>query len=237
MVEKIGSYFSAGLGRVVAFLPNLVSGIIIAAVGYLLSRVAGSLVRRGLARLRFDGFVARHLHPTAASAKRSASATAGSVVFWLGILVTASLTANALGLGALSAGINKVLAYVPNVLVALIIVAVAGGVARVLGRMIGGVANGTLARAAQVLVMGIGVFMALDQIGIARNIVMALFTAIVGAAAVAAAIAFGVGNIGLAREKTRQWEQRGREEIEEGPRPTPPPTMPRPEEPAGFTKH
>ena len=81
MGEQIRSYFVSGLGQILTFLPNLISALIIFAVGYLLSRVVASLARRLLGRARFDAFVARHLR-YGVVAKRSASATVGAAVFW-----------------------------------------------------------------------------------------------------------------------------------------------------------
>jgi hypothetical protein len=215
MGEQIRSYFGSGVGRVTAFLPNLLAAVVIAVVGYLLSRLAGSLCRRILARIGFDAWAARHIHPRAgAAAKRPASAVLGSVVFGIGLLITATLAANSLGLQTLSAGLNRILAFIPNVLVAGIIVAVAVAVGNLLASLVGTVSNPTLAKAAKVAVIVLASFMALDQLGVSRRVVMTTFTAFVGAAAVAAAIAFGVGNIPLAREYTQRLRERGKSRIE-----------------------
>ncbi|MBI5546732.1 MAG: hypothetical protein HY901_22850 [Deltaproteobacteria bacterium] len=208
MVEQIRNYFATGIGQVVGFLPNLLSAVIIFVVGYALSRLAGSLVRRLLARLDFDPFINRRLHPRA-SARRPASSTVGSAVFWLGMLVTLSLTTRSLRLVSLSGGIDRILSYVPRVIVAAFIVGIAIAVANVVADLIGGVTSTWLARGARVAIITLSVFMALDQLGIARNIVMTTFAAVVGAAAVAAALALGVGNIDFARNYTRRLERRG----------------------------
>lgn len=204
-MEQARDYFASGLGRIVGFLPSLVSAIVIVAVGYLLSRLADGLVRRLLARAGFDRFAARHFPATG---RRTASSIAGSTVFWLGILITASMAANSLGLGTLSAGINKVLGFIPNVLVAAVIIGIAIPIGRLLAGLVGGVTNRSLARAVQAAVLVFAVFMALDQLGVSRTIVTTTFTALLGAVAVAAAIAFGVGNIGMAREMTGRWVRR-----------------------------
>ncbi|HEY3447384.1 MAG TPA: mechanosensitive ion channel [Myxococcales bacterium] len=209
MGEQIRNYFATGIGQIVTFLPHLLSAVIILVVGYALSRLVGSLVRRLLARARFDGYVARRLHPKANAPGRPASTTVGSAVFWLGMLVTLSLTTRALRLASLSDGIDRILGYVPRVIVAAFIVGVAIAVANVLADLIGDVTSRWLARGARVAIIALSVFMALDELGIARNIVMTAFAAVMGAAAVAAALAFGIGNIDFAREYTRKLERRG----------------------------
>lgn len=220
MGEQIRSYFAAGIGQIVAFLPHLLSAVIILVVGYVLSRLAGSLARRLLARVRFDGYIAHRLHPRASAPGRPASTTVGSAVFWLGMLVTLSVTTRALQLASLSAGIDRILSYVPRVIVAAVIVGVAIAVANVLADLIGGVTSTWLARGARLAIIALSVFMALDELGIARNIVMTAFAAVVGAAAVAAAVAFGIGNIDFARDFTRRLERRGERATAERESPT-----------------
>jgi hypothetical protein len=65
-----------------------------------------------------------------------------------------------------------------------------------------------------VAIATLAVFMALDELGVAQRIVMTTFSLLVGAAAVAAAIAFGIGNIGLAGELGRRWARRAGETID-----------------------
>jgi hypothetical protein len=208
MGEQIMNYFAAGLGQIVAFLPNLVSAIIVFVVGYLLSRLLGSLVRRLLSRAQFDSFVARRLHPRANAPQRPASATLGSTVFWLGILVTLSLTARSLRLASLSQGFDRILGYVPRVIVAALIVGIAIAVANVISELIKDVGSAWLGRGARIAIIALSIFMALDQLGIAPNIVWTAFAAVIGAAAVAAAIAFGIGNIDAARDYSRRLQRR-----------------------------
>jgi hypothetical protein len=68
----------------------------------------------------------------------------------------------------------------------------------------------TLARSAKGAVILLAVFMALEQLDIAQDIVLVFFIAVVGAAALAAGIAFGLGAQGVAAEVTREWYERNR---------------------------
>ncbi len=212
MVEQIQGYFAEGVGAFLAYLPNLVGGIIILVLGYLIARLLGAVVRKLLAKARFDEFMSKRLHPKASQPSRPASRTTGAAVFWLGFLLTIALAAEALLIPALAAGIYQILAFVPNLLVAAIIVGVAIAVANIIADFI---RTAWLARGARVAIIALAVFMALNQLGVAPGIVNAAFIALVGAAAVAIAIAFGVGNIELAREYTRRFERRGTEEVQQ----------------------
>jgi hypothetical protein len=214
-MQQLQNYFYSAVGQVAGFLPNLLSALLIFAVGYLVSRGLAALVRKGLARTRFDTMVAKRLHPSISTERKPASSSAGTAVFGLGMLVTLSLTAQALRLDTLARGINEVLAYVPRVLVAALIVGIALAVARFLSDMVAGMTSRWVANGVRVAIIALSVFMALDQLGVARNIVSTAFAALVGAAAVAAAIAFGVGNIDLARDYSRRFRREAESEADE----------------------
>jgi hypothetical protein len=202
MGEQIKTYFSLGIGRITAFVPELLSALAILAVGWGLSRLLASLTQRLLMRVRFDRFMTERVH--ARSAGRSPSEVVGSVVFWLGMLISFSLAARALHLDALATGINRILEYLPQVFVAAIIVAIGIGVANLVARLLEGTVQPPVVKAARVAIIVLASFMALDELGVARGIVMTIFAFALGSAAVAAAIAFGVGNRQLAGEYTRR---------------------------------
>jgi hypothetical protein len=93
---------------------------------------------------------------------------------------------------------NLVLSWLPNVIAALLIfivaAAVAGAVGGLVHRTMGDTPTGRVARAAApALIMAIAVFMILTQLGIATVIVVITYTALIGAAALGAALAFGLG--------------------------------------------
>lgn len=222
MGQQIASHFAEGVGRIVAYLPHLVSGIILLVVGYMLARLLGGLTHRLLGRTSFDRWVARHVDPRSARRETRPSQALGSAIFWLGMLVTCALAADALHLHAVAAGLKGILGYVPNVLVAAIILAVGIAVANMLANLIGDMTSDWAAKAARVAVMVLAMFMALDQLGVAKNIVMTAFALMLGAAAVAAAIAFGVGNRQLAGDLTRRFMNRREEQSDLEPPPLEP---------------
>jgi hypothetical protein len=67
-----------------------------------------------------------------------------------------------------------------------------------------------LAKLAKSAVIVIAIFMALQQVGVAEEIVTSAFILILGAIALAAGLAFGLGNRELAGEITRKWYEEGR---------------------------
>jgi hypothetical protein len=120
------------------------------------------------------------------------------------------LSANALGLESVAIVFSELVGYVPSVIAAIVIIIV--GI--VLGGFVGGlimasagaIHGGTaLARAGRGGVILLAIFMALQQLGVATEIVVTAFAILFGAVALAAALAFGLGNRELAAEITRHW--------------------------------
>jgi hypothetical protein len=130
-----------------------------------------------------------------------------------------TVAANALGLTALAEVFAELVSYLPSVIAAIIIILVGivlgqfvhGLILASAGRIHGGP---TLARVGQIGVVMLAVFMALQQLGIATDIVTTAFAILFGAVALGMALAFGLGNRELAGQITRDWYERMRAERE-----------------------
>jgi hypothetical protein len=194
------------------------------ALGILLVGIAiAKMVERGtdiaLHRIGFDGWM-REGGVTEALERAGTTLDPSSViaklVFWTMMLLVIVLAANALGIAAVSVLFGEMLAYIPSVITAVIVL--------VLGILLGefvkdlvlasagsvpGAVN--LARAAKGAVILLAAFMALEQLDIAQDIVLVFFIAVVGAAALATGLAFGLGGRDVAAEITRGWFDRARD--------------------------
>jgi hypothetical protein len=110
--------------------------------------------------------------------------------------------------------LHGLIAHIPRIVVAVVILVIAAAVARVLTDvlrpMLGAVeGGGWIARAAGVAVLVIGVFAALDELQIAPAIVVGLFYALLAVIVGALIVAFGGGGIPVAREFLQRWRARG----------------------------
>ena len=99
--------------------------------------------------------------------------------------------------------------YIPNVIAAVLIFliasAISAGVAGFAMRVMGRTAIAKIVTAVvPAITMSLAVFMILNQLGVAKDIVNILFTAIVGAVALGLALAFGLGGRDVARELLEQ---------------------------------
>jgi hypothetical protein len=216
----IATSLEQALTDLLTFLPKLIGFLVILLIGYVVARIVKSIISRLLGRLHVD----RRLHESPAgnyvekfSPGASPSRLVGAVAFWLIFIVALTAAIGALQIPAVTAFMNQVLAYLPNVIVAILIfviaAAIAGGVAGLVERTMGDTPTGNLVEAVvPALVLSVAVFMILTQLNIAPEIVQILFTAIVGALALGLALSFGLGGQKVAERILEEAYQRGQEQ-------------------------
>jgi hypothetical protein len=127
------------------------------------------------------------------------------------------VAANALGLQSLANVFSELVSYIPSVIAAIVIMIVGIVLGSFVGGLImasaGGLHGGpTLARVGKGGVVVLAVFMALQELGVATEIVTTAFAILFGAVALALSLSFGLGNRELAGEITRNWYRRYRDE-------------------------
>jgi hypothetical protein len=208
-----------GFGQLATILPPFLAAAVILLAGYFLARQIERWTDSILKRLNFNkmaeagglseavGRTGTRLDPTHA---------VGKLLFWLVMLVVILLASTALGLTSITEMFRTMLSYIPTLIAAVVIV--------ILGMIVGEFVRGlvlasaggvegvpTLAKLAKTAVVLISIFMAMQQLGVAAEIVTAAFTLILGAIALAAGLAFGLGNRELAGEITRRWYEEGRQ--------------------------
>ena len=202
------------------FVPAMLGALVILFAGYLLAKLLEKGTERLLRRLGLNRLLERggvleaversgaHVNPTRVVA---------NLVFWLVMFTVMLIAANALGLQTLADVFSELVSYIPSVIAAIVIVLV--GI--VLGGFVGGLISASagamhggpaLARVGRAGVIILAIFMALQELGIASEIVTTAFAILFGAIALALAMAFGLGNRELAGEVTREWYARYRRE-------------------------
>jgi len=131
-------------------------------------------------------------------------------------LFVLSAAIGALKIPAVTAFMDTVLGYLPNVIAAVIIFVIAGAVAAAVGgaaaKLMGDTPTGKIVGTAiPALVMGIAVFMVLNQLRIAPAIVQITYIALLGSVALGAALAFGLGGRDVAGQLLSQAYDQGRQ--------------------------
>jgi len=199
-------------------LPPLFLALVILAAGYLVARIIERIVNRFLDRVQFDRSAERWGVTEAVErtgTRLDPARVVGKLLFWGIMLVIILLAATALGLQNINDVFANLVGYVPSIFAAIIVIVlglVLGEFVRALILTSAGGVEGvpTVAKVAKALVIAIALLMALEQIGLAADIVKTAFELVLGAAVLAVALAFGLGNTKLAGEITRRWYEGGR---------------------------
>jgi hypothetical protein len=220
---EIGDSLQRGLDELVAFLPRLVGFLIILLIGWLIARVIKALLVKALQGVGIDrALTSGSAGPYVARVMPDArpSEIIGTIVFWFLFLGAFAIAVSQLGIDALDNFVQAIVAYLPNVVVAILIFVLAGAIAAavssLVSRTLGGTATGKVAAtAAPVLIMGIATFMILDQLNIAPAIVEITYIALVGSVALGMAIAFGLGGREVAARLLDDAYRQGREQRDE----------------------
>jgi mechanosensitive ion channel-like protein len=202
------------------YVPALFGAMVILFAGYLLARLFERGTERVLRKIKFNQLLERggvmaaveragsHVNPTRIAA---------SLVFWFVMFTVMLVAANALGLQSLANVFSELVSYIPSLIAAIVIIIVGIVLGGFVGGLImasaGGLHGGpTLSRVGKGGVIVLAVFMALQELGVASEIVTTAFAILFGAIALAIALAFGLGNRDLAGEVTREWYSRYRAE-------------------------
>lgn len=197
----ISQSFENAVDSVVGFLPNLLAFLLILLVGYIIAKVVAAILgkvldRVGLDRRLKESDAARHVDAILPGA--SVSRGIAAIVFWMIFIFFIVTAVGALGIDTATNFMNRVLAYLPNVIAALLIFVVAallsGVVAGMVARFMGDTPTGKIvATVVPSLIMVIAFFMILEQLQIAPEIVRIAFAAVMFALALGLALAFGLG--------------------------------------------
>src|SRR4029453_1753160 len=136
---------------------------------------------------------------------------------WFIRLIALVVAFDALGLPAVSDVLRQLLMWIPNLVVGIVVLVIGGLAANALGNLVRGATAQAdlgnpdlLAKIAKVAVWAFAIIIAVNQIGVAQTLVNALFIAVVGAAALALGLAFGLGGRDTAAEIVRRWYESSR---------------------------
>jgi hypothetical protein len=208
-----------GLDSFFNFLPNLIAFLVILIIGYFIAKIVAAIVRKALEKAGLD----KALHESDAkqyvdrvSPDASPSSAVGKIFFYLIFIFVLTAAIGALKIPAVTTFMNQVLAFLPNVIAAIVIFVVAaalsGAIAGAVAKLLGDTPTGKIvATAVPALVMLIAVFMMLNQLQIAPQIVTITYAALLGSVALGAALAFGLGGREVAGRMLNDAYRKGQE--------------------------
>jgi len=198
------------LQKLAHFLPNFFAALIVFAIGLLLAWVVKIVIMKLLKLLKFDALsvrmgVSETLKKMAV--RESPEKLMGRFFYWLTATIFFIVSLYLLELPAIEHLLEKLLLYLPNVLIAAVILLAGVILANFMGRatLIASVNAGIgfagfLARAIKTIIVLLGFVMAMEQLGIARDTVIAAFMIVFGGLIFALSLAFGLGGQEIARK-------------------------------------
>lgn len=191
-------------GGVIGFVPRFVVAVIVFVVGWVIAAALGRVIAQAIRSLKVD----RALEGlgvdeplSRAGIRLDAGAFIGGLVKWFVVVVFLAATVEVLGLTQVTTFLQEVVVvYLPNVLVAALILVVAALIADATGRVVVGSAKaanlpsaGFLGGVSRWAIWIFAILAALYQLGVAGPFVQTLFTGFVAALALALGLAFGLG--------------------------------------------
>jgi hypothetical protein len=201
-------------------IPRIIGFLVILIIGWIISSALAAAVAALLRAVKFNvmaqnsgiqGFINNM------GLRTDASGLLANIVKWFVRLIVLVVAFDALGLPAVSQVLQQFLLWIPNLVVAVVVLVIAGLAANALSNLVRGATAQAgfdnpdlLATIARVAVWAFGIVVAVNQIGIAQELVNTLFMGFIGALALAAGLAFGLGGRDTAGQIVQTWYNRGR---------------------------
>ena len=204
MNETLLQPLQNALSAFLSFLPQLVGAIVILIIGYIVAKVLQAVVGRVLQAIGFDGWMEKggiKQFFDRAQTNYTPATVIGMLVFWFVFIIALTMAADALGIPQVSAVLGQLIAFIPNIIAAILILILAALLANfVSGIVRGATGSNVLASVAQYAIIVYAAFAALTQLGIAVQLTANTFLILLGGVALAAALAFGIGGREVAGE-------------------------------------
>jgi len=206
---------SAGLGVFIAGIPRVLGALLILLIGWFIAKAIGSLCAKFFKTVHVDTLAERiniNDFLQKAGTRLKVSDILGLTLKWVVFLIFINMAADQLGLGQVSSIVNAMLGYIPNILVAMLIL----GLGAFVGQLVGGLVRGTaaeagmknptlLAKLASGAVIAFAIIAAVNELGVAPIVVNTLYIGLVAALSLALGLAFGLGGRDAAGRLTEQW--------------------------------
>ena len=207
---NIGQGITDAWRQIATFVPKLIAFIVVLVIGWIVAKALAKIVDKVLERVGFDRLVDRSgVRRWLERSKYDASSLLAKLVYYAILLITLQIAFSVFGPNPISALLTGVVAWLPKAVVAILIIVVAGAVARAVRDIVAGALGGLsygrwLATAASVFIWALGIIAALNQIGVATTVTTPVLITVL--ATIGAIAAIGLGG-GLIRPMQQRWER------------------------------
>lgn len=200
-------------------LPQIIGALLILLIGWIIARLLKKLIIRGLKLVRFNYLTEKsgiEKFLSDGGVKVSAIDIIGTLVYWIIMLVVILATLNSLKLTAASTLFNEIMLYIPNIIVAIIVLILGIYSARIISQvLITSLKNMKettaviIGRIAYYAIIVLTVFIILGQLNIGDEIATSAFIILFGAICLAFGLAFGLGGKDWAADIIKKYLNKG----------------------------
>jgi hypothetical protein len=223
--DALKASLTGALNTLFAAIPRIIGFAVVLIIGWIISSLLARGVQALLHAVKFNDLARRagladFVHKM--GVKDDSSAVLAGIVKWFVRLITLVVAFDTLGLPAVSNVLQQLLLWLPNLVVALVVLVIGGLAAKALSQLVRGASAEAgftnpdmLAAVTRVAVWGFTIVVAVNQLGIATTLINTLLVGLVGALALAFGLAFGLGG----RDRAAQILDRAGRNLEQaGPR-------------------
>ncbi len=223
-IAVITGVFGTMMNKVAAALPSVITAFVLLVLGLIVGRFLGDVAAKALKDVGFDVVLGRvgleklEQKQENGNGAFSLSKVAGNIIAAVVVLLFAMEGFEIMHLDLLAGAVNKLVLYVPNVVIAFVLLGLGFYLARVIEQLVrAGFSDERTFEADMVslllryAIIVFAFFMAFDQLNVAHNIVTNAFTIILGTAGLGLALAFGLGGRDHAKEYLERIRQYARE--------------------------
>ena len=216
--DALRASLTGALDTFLSAIPRIVGFAVVLIVGWIVASLLGRGVEALLHAVRFNDLARRSGFAGFVQKMGIRDDSAGviaSIVKWFVRLITLVVAFDTLGLPAVSGVLQQLLLWLPNLVVALVVLVIGGLAANALSQLVRGTTAeagfsnpNMLATVAKVAVWGFTIVVAVNQLGIATTLINTLLVGIVGAFTIAFGLAFGLGGRDRAAQLLDTWGRR-----------------------------
>lgn len=207
------------------FLPRLIGALLVLLVGSAIAKAFKRVLVKLLSAMKVSALVEKtpveHFLKNADMTNKLEEVV-GSVIYWLVMLIVIHTTVSILGLEPLSQVLDMLLAYIPHIFSAILVlffgVLLAGVVESVVKgaiRSIDGKSSRLLGKVASYLVVTIAVLAAVSELGIASEFIMIIFIGFITMVSLGLGLAIGLGGQDVVRQVSTKWYRQFEREVSE----------------------
>jgi hypothetical protein len=201
--DALRASLAGALNTFLSAIPRIFGFVVVLIIGWIISSLMARGVEALLHAMKFNELARRSGFADFVQKTGVRDDSAGviaNIVKWFVRLITLVVAFDTLGLPAVSNVLQQLLLWLPNLVVALVVLVIGGLAAKALSQLVRGASAEAgftnpdmLATVTRVAVWGFTIVVAINQLGIATTLINTVMIGLVGAFTLAFGLAFGLG--------------------------------------------